>query len=167
MRTTGQGVNDDGAEAASPEQLAGELKKLADAIVFKNHRATDEVKDAVRLIAGELQRTADTLQRSGPALATLRDEATVQGHLALLEARDRLTLLDDLVRTALDGAAKSPTFIGETARLKLSLARMDAADLFEEKRRMLQEERRRVEALTEVTLREIDDRLAALAHKPK
>lgn len=163
METTRQRTNEDHTNRLSPEQLAAELKKLSEAILFKNHRATDEVKDAVRVIVAELQRTADTLQKSGPALATLRDEATVQGHLALLEAKDKLTLLDDLVRTALDGAARSPTFIGETARLKLALARMDTADLFEEKRRLLKEERRRLEALTEAAMREIDERLAEIS----
>lgn len=172
MQTTQQRVSDDIGSRMSAEQLAGELKKLSDAILFKNHKATDEVKDAVRVIANELERTAETIRKSGPALATLRDEATVQGHLALLEAKDKLTLLDQLVRTALDGAATSPTFIGETARLKLALARMDAADLFEEKRRLLKEESRRLETLTETTLREIDQHLAGISvamnqHKPK
>jgi hypothetical protein len=136
--------------------------KLSDAVVWKNHRATQEVRDAVKIIAAELARTADTIRSCAPALATLRDQATVQGHLALLEAKDKLTLLDDLVRSALNGANESPTFIGETARLKLALARLNAADLFEEKRRLLTEESRRVEAMTDSTLNDIDARLAEL-----
>jgi hypothetical protein len=144
------------------DQLAAELKKLSDAIVQRNFRAADEVRDAVGVVAFELQRTADRLKASGPALAALRDEATLQSHLALLEAKDKLMLLDDLVRRALDGAAKSPTFIGETARLKLALARMEATDLFEQKRRLLSEERRRIEAMTDAALNDIDAHLTAL-----
>ena len=151
------------------EKLAKDLKKLSEAIVWKNHRATDEIKDAVKIVAAELVRAAETIKASGPALVALRDEASLQGHLGLLEARDKLALLEDLTRTALAGAAQSPTFIGETARLKLSLARMDAGDLFEEKRRALVEERRRLEVTTDSTLRDIDTRIgelaAAIAHR--
>jgi hypothetical protein len=143
-------------------KLADDLKNLSDAILWKNHKATEELKDAVKIIAAELLRTADTIKASGPALATLKDEATVHGHLALLEARDKLALLEDLAKRALAGASHSPSFIGETARLKLALSRMEAADLFEEKRRALIEERRRLEVTTDATLRELDKRLGEL-----
>lgn len=151
------------SHAPSPARLADELQKLSEAILWKNHRATQEVKDAVKIVAAELVRTAENLKDSAPALAAVRDEATVQGHLALLEAKDKLALLDDLVRNALQGAHMSPTFIGETARLKLALARMEAADLFEEKRRLLLEERRRVEAMNARALRELEARLSEIA----
>lgn len=144
------------------ERIALDLKKLSEAVLWKNSRATDEVKTAVKIVAGELARTADALQRSAAGLGALRDEATVQGHLAVLEARDRLKLLDELVRNALHGANESPTFIGETARLKLALARMDAADVFEEKRRLLLEERRRLQLMNLSALRDLQDRLAEL-----
>lgn len=150
------------ATESDAERIALDLKKLSDAVLWKNSSATDEVKTAVKIVAGELARTADALQRSAPELGALRDEAMVQGHLAVLEARDRLTLLDELVRDALRGANQSPTFIGETARLKLALARMDAADVFEEKRRLLLEERRRLHMMNLTALRELQDRLAEL-----
>lgn len=162
MQTTREPKQTDSARS-SAEKLAEELKKLSAAVLWKNHRATDEVKDAVRLVASELARTAETIRSCAPALATLRDETAVQGHLALLEAKDKLTLLDDLVRSALDGASESPTFIGETARLKLALARMDATDLFEEKRRLLTNESRRIEAMTDATMKDIESRLDELA----
>lgn len=156
-------TNKPGSTGRSADQLATELKKLSDEIKWRNHRAAIEVKEAVQVVAGELDRTADALRACGPALAALRDEATVKGHLALLEAKDKMTLLEDLVRRALRGAAESPTFIGETARLKLALAKLEATDLFEDKRRLLNDERRRVEAMTQATLRELDVRLAEIA----
>ena len=58
----------------SPERLADELKKLSEAVLWKNHRATDELKDAVKLVAAELSRTADTLRQSAPALEALRED---------------------------------------------------------------------------------------------
>lgn len=149
-------------ERPSAEHIADELKKLSDAVLWKNHRATDEVKDAVKIVAAELARTAEALKRSAPGLAALRDDAAVQGHLAILEARDKLKLLDDLVRNALHGAHQSPTFIGETARLKLALARMDAADIFEEKRRLMLDERRRIQQMNITALKELEDRLTDL-----
>jgi hypothetical protein len=149
-------------ERPTAQHIADELKKLSDEVLWKNHRASDEVKDAVKLVAAELARTAEALKRSAPGLAALRDEAAVQGHLAVLEARDKLMLLDDVVRNALQGATSSPTFIGETARMKLALARMDAADLFEEKRRLMLEERRRIQQLNVTALRDLEDRLADL-----
>ncbi len=153
-------------ERPSARHIADGLKKLSDEVLWKNHRATEEVKDAVKIVAAELARTADALMRSVPGLATLKDEAEVQGHLAVLEARDKLTLLDELVRTALHGANASPTFIGETARLKLALARMDAADLFEEKRRLMLEERRRIQQMNVAALKGLEERLAELV-KPR
>ena len=89
---------DDGDARPNAERLADELKKLSEAVLWKNHSATYELKDAVKLIAAELSRTADTLRKAAPALEALRDEAAVQAHLALLGAKDRLTLLDDLNR---------------------------------------------------------------------
>jgi hypothetical protein len=147
----------------SASTLADEIKKLSEAVRWKNHRAPHELRDAVDVVAAELAQTAETIKVSAAALATLRDEAAVQGHLALLEAKDKLHLLDDLVRSALSGAGESPTFIGDTARLKLSLARMDAADLFEEKRRLLTQERRRVEAMSDATMKEMRARLDEIA----
>lgn len=163
METTERAMGDGG----SAEQLAGELKKLSDEIQWRNHRAAAEVKDAVRLVAGELERTAETLRAGGQGLAALHEEAKVQGHLALLEAKDKVGLLADLVRRALRGAEHSPTFIGETARLKLALARMDASDLFEAKRRLLKDERRRVEEMNDATLRDLAARLAEIASTTK
>ena len=149
--------------SASADKVATDMKRLSDAVLWKNHRAPEELRVAVNMVANELFRTADAIQACGPALATLRDEATVQGHLALLEAKDKLALLDDLVRTALNGAQRSPSFIGETARLKLALARMDANDFFEQKRRLLTKERRRIESMTDAALKELDERLGELA----
>jgi hypothetical protein len=149
----------------SAQQLGAELKKLSDEIRWRNHRAVAEVRDAVHVVAGELEQTAATLNASAPVLATLLDEATVQGHLALLEAQDRLTLLDELVRTALRGASSSPSFIGETARLKLALAKLEATDLFEEKRRLLKEERKKLEATTAQALKELDVRVEEITSR--
>src|SRR5687768_12910767 len=124
MQTQQQPTED--RRGRSAETLAGELKKLSQQILWRNHRAATELKDAVRVVARELEQTADALTASAPGVAM----ATVRGHLALLEAKDKLTLLEGLVRNALCGAAHSPTFIGETARLELALAKMAASDLF-------------------------------------
>lgn len=147
---------------ASTERLAAELKKLSEALRWKNARASDEVKDAVHAIAQELERTAARLEESAPSLAALRDEATLQGHFAVLEAKDKLAVLEDAVRSALKGAGTSATFLGEAARMKLALARMDAADLFADKRRLLHEEHRRLARATDTTLHDLEKRLLDL-----
>ena len=154
-----------GSAAKSAEKLAAELQRLRDEVLWQNHRAGSEVKDAVQVLATELERTADTLKACAPALDALRESAAVKAHLALLEATDKLALLEDLVRSALSGAARSPTFIGETARLKLALGRLEATDLFEDKRRALMEQRRRLAQSTDATLEELDERLADILGK--
>ena len=144
----------------SADKIADELKRIGSELLVRNHRAGAEVRDAVRLVAEELDRTADKLRGSSSSLATLRDEGAVHAHLALLEAKDRLAILEELVKRALAGAASSPTFIGETARMKLALGKMEAADLFEEKRRLLREERRRLQLTTDAALLDLARRLA-------
>ena len=146
-------------------KIADELKRLGSEVLARNHKAASEVRDAVRLVAEELDRTAEKLKKT--SLAALRDEGAVQAHLALLEAKDRMLILDGLVKSALAGAAASPTFIGETARMKLALAKMDTVDLFEEKRRLLHEERRRFQTNTDAMLADLGDRLAKILSEGK
>jgi len=148
---------------AQLNELAADLKKLGQLIALKNNRATHEVKDAIRALVGEVEKTADQLRQGAAALTTLRDEASVRGHLALLEAKDKLALLDDVVKTALAGVTHSSTFLGETARLKLALGRMEVADVFEEKRRLLHEERRRFELQTQKALFDINAHITDLS----
>ena len=149
-----------GPAQVSAEKLADALHKLSKQLLWRNYRASSEVKDAVGVVAAELERTAETLKACAP---TLPEQANVQSYLALLEAKDKLTLLDDMVRAALRGAEGSASFIGAAARLKLALAKLEATDLFEEKRRRLQHESRRAQAMTEATLKELEERLAAQA----
>ena len=147
---------------SSTDKIVEELHKLSEELLARNHRAATEVREAVNMVASELVKTADKLKTSVPSPAALRDEVAVQAHLALLEAKDRLGLLEELVKRALAGAESSPTFIGETARMKLALARMEAADVFEEKRRLLREERRRFQTAADAALADLDARIIDL-----
>ena len=147
---------------AATERIAGELMRIGTVLLVRNHSATEEVREAVKSVARELEATA-TLLRDAARLATsARDDGIVQSHLALLQAKDRIQVLEELVKRGLVGAATSATFIGETARVKLALARMDAVDLFEEKRLMLLEERRRFHIATEAALADVEARLSGM-----
>ena len=152
----------DDEERPDAQRVAARLTALRDELLLRSRAASPDVRDAIRTIADEIERAAESIRKAGPALATLRDEVAVQSHLAVLEAKDKVALIDDVARRALRGAPPSPTLIGETARLKLALARMDAVDLFEEKRRRLQDEQRRLEQTTDAALRDLEGRVSAL-----
>jgi sulfur transfer complex TusBCD TusB component (DsrH family) len=144
------------------EGLASQLGRLRELLLVKNHKAPREIQEAVTLLAGELDVMATKLRRAAPVVGALPGEAAVQAHLALLEAKDKLTLLQDIVTRALQGAARSATFIGDVARVKVALGRMDATDLFEETRREWRAERERIENITQTAVRDLAERLSAL-----
>jgi hypothetical protein len=146
--------------------LADRVTQLAEDVLMKNHRASHDVREAVAILARELTATAEKLKGSVVVAIGARDEAALQAHLALLDAHDRLELMSEVVRIALAGAERSSTFLGETARVKLALARMDASDLLEEKRRLLREEQRRFEQRTEAAYRKVEERIHAMRTKP-
>ena len=148
-----------GVAQASAEKLADAIEKLSHQVLWRNQRASSEVKDAVDIVVTELERMAKTLRSCAPSLQA---EPSGNGHLALLAAKDKMTLLDDMVRAALRGAAGSSSFIGEAARLKLALAKLGTADLFEEERKRFQQEARRVQAMTEAILKTLDEQLAEI-----
>lgn len=152
MTTHGPAKDSSSMRARSADALA--LRQLSEGIKWRNARAIAEVRDAVRLVTDELEATATALA-DGAADG-------VAEHVAVLEANDKLRLLDALVRRALDDASASATFIGDAARVQLSLARLAAADVFANKRRQLTEERRRVDAITSAAAEELASRIQQL-----
>lgn len=70
----------------------------------------------------------------------LSDEAELQAHLGLMEARDKLDTSKDVVDNYLESAAeKSKTLMGEV-ELKSKLAKMEAEDFWEERGPQLKED---------------------------
>ena len=141
------------------EAIAARLLQLRDELVVKNHLASMEVKDAVRELGHELEKIAAVFTRG---VTTLSDDAKRRMHFGLLDANARFLEMETAVKAALAGAAHSAAVVVETARVKSALARMDAQDAVEARRKELKDELRHLEARGDEALRNLDARLTAL-----
>lgn len=151
------------------DAIKQQLARIRDELVVRNHLAGMEVKEAVEGVAKEVDKLSSRLGNElSDAVSSAAGEARVQGHLALLEVKDRMGVLEGVIRTALHGAAKSPTFLGETARLHLALARMDAEQALEEKMKELRRDANKLNVESAAVLKDLElklERLAAEAAK--
>lgn len=142
------------------------LARLRDELIVRNHLAGMDIKEAVDSVALELDRWVARLDHSfSDATAAVVDEAQLQGHLALLEIRERLTAVEDVLRQGLHGAAKSQTFMQETARLHLTLARMEAEQDLSEQVKRLRLRRHQLAEESVSLLHDLEHRLEVIARE--
>jgi len=98
---------------------------------------TDELRSTMK---GAMKKMHAKLSESVGHGGDLSDEAELQAHLGLMEARDKLDASKDVVDNYLESAAeKSKTLMGEV-ELKSKLAVMEAEDFWEERGPAIKEE---------------------------
>jgi predicted nucleic acid-binding Zn-ribbon protein len=122
------------------EKMKDRLARLRDQLVVRNHLAGLEIKDAVSSLSKELEKVSTKINADlVEAVGAATDEARVQGHLGLLELKQRVELLESALKKGLRGAIKEPTFLAETAQLQLALARMDAEQAIHDRAKELRQ----------------------------
>jgi len=141
--------------AMREEAIVARLMTLRDELIVRNHLATMEVKEAVHALSAEVERTAHAISaRVGSVAAELSHEGKLRFYVALFDNDARLLEMEAAIKSALAGAMRSARFVAETARMKTALARMDAADAMEERRKALGAQ---LHLLEERSVRVIDD----------
>lgn len=152
-------VDDDGREILRIAAVIDELKSFL--------RGTD-----VRIgIERALVRELDTIQSrlkdaSRTQMQGVVDELRLLIHLGVLDARERLTLVEPFIRRVLGRMERTKRELTDTAaptaKLQLELARMEAADVVAARRRRAHDELRTVERATEHVLDDIIARIDEL-----
>ena len=159
--------NTPSADSEAPlrfDNLKQYLSRIRDELVVRNHLAGMDVKEAVDGVAKEIDKLSAKVSRDfSEATASVAGEARVQGHLALMEMKDRMGVLEDVVRKGLQGAAKSPAFLSDTARLHLAFARMDAEQAVEEKVKELRRDSHKLNTESAALLKDLEFKLERLA----
>ncbi len=98
---------------------------------------TDEIRASMKSAMKKMHaKLTDSVGHGGK----LSDEAELQAHLGLMEARDKLDASKDVVDNYLESAAEKSTTLMEELQLKSKLAQMEAEDFWEERGPKLQEE---------------------------
>jgi hypothetical protein len=112
-----------------------------------------------RALVRELDRVAAGVKDAGTqALRGAVDETAVQLHLGVLEAKERLALIDPFLRKVLHRAERAKSDIKDfaaPAKLHLALARMEIADAIDARRRRAHEELATLDRATEHALDEL------------
>jgi len=86
------------------------------------------------LLRREIDRLDEVIRDgSAKALSTLSDEHKLQAHLGLLEAKDRLSIIEPFTRSLASRIADRAHVAAETAALQIALANMDLHDFVEER----------------------------------
>ncbi len=130
---------DDKIKSAIKSSLK-ELDKLEDVLedwVDDLPDDTDELRAAMKSAMKKMHaKLSDSIGHGGK----LSDEAELQAHLGLMEARDKMDASKEVVDNYLESAAEqSKTLMGQ-AELKAKLAQMEAEDFWQERGPKLQEE---------------------------
>ncbi len=130
---------DDKIKAAIKSSLK-ELDKLEDVLedwVDDLPDDTDELRAAMKSAMKKMHaKLSDSVGHGGK----LSDEAELQAHLGLMEARDKMDASKEVVDNYLESAAEqSKTLMGQ-AELKAKLVQMEAEDFWQERGPKLQEE---------------------------
>lgn len=164
MTDANKNQDKDKEPSARLDALKGYFTRLRDELVVRNHLAGMEVKDAVAGLAQELDKLSAKITKDlAESVASASDEARVQGHLGVLELKERIELLEGAVKKGLQGASKQPTFLAETARLHLALARMDAQQAIEERTKELRRDSQKLKGESAVMLKDLELKLEQIA----
>lgn len=91
---------------------------------------TDEIRASLK---GMMRKMHVKLTESVGHGGKLSDEAELQAHLGLMEARDKLDTSKDLVDNYLESATEKSKKLMEQMELKSKLAQMEAEDFWEER----------------------------------
>jgi len=133
------------------KQSMSELEKLEDKFedwVDDLPEDTDEVRSAMKKVMKTVNgKLSESIGHGGK----LSEEAELQAHLGLMEARDKLDTSKDVFDNYLESATeKSKTLMGEV-ELKAKLAAMEAEDFWEERGPGIKEEfKKSSETMTEL-----------------
>ncbi len=115
------------------EELEDKLEDWVDDLPDDTDELRATMKSAMKKIHAKL---SDSVGHGGK----LSDEAELQAHLGLMEARDKLDASKDVVDNYLESATeKSKTLMGEV-ELKSKLAAMEVEDFWEERGPKIKEE---------------------------
>lgn len=98
---------------------------------------TDEIRASMK---NAMKKMHAKLTESVGHGGKLSDEAELQAHLGLMEARDKLDASKDVVDNYLESATEKSVTLMEQIQLKSKLAQMEAEDFWEERGPKLQEE---------------------------
>jgi len=117
-----------------------ELDKLEDKLENWADDLPDDTDELRARLKGAMTKIKGKLSESVGQGGKLSEEAELQAHLGLAEARDKLDASKDIVDNYLESATtKSKTLMGEV-ELKAKLAKMEAEDFWEERGPSLKEE---------------------------
>lgn len=115
------------------EKLEDKLEDWADDLPDDTDELRASMKNVMAKMRGKL---SESIGHGGK----LSEEAELQAHLGLMEARDKLAISKDVVDNYLESATeKSQTLMGEV-ELKAKLAKMEAEDFWEERGPQMKEE---------------------------
>jgi hypothetical protein len=136
-----------------------DLRVLASLAALKDELGdSDAGHEIERALVLELEHIERKLRDTVRALVLgAVDEARLQAHLGVLEAHDRVTALEPIVRvlrTSLTGAG--------VVHVRLALAAMELNDVVDERRRRAREEIAHIERATEHALERLSERIDAL-----
>jgi len=115
------------------EQLQDKLEDWVDDLPDD----TDEIRSAMKSVMSKINgKLSESIGHGGK----LSDEAELQAHLGLMEARDKLDSSKELIDNYLESATEKSKTLMEQAEVKSKLAQMEAEDFWEERGPKLKEE---------------------------
>jgi len=115
------------------EKLEDKLENWADDLPDDTDEIRATMKNVMTKIRGKL---SDSIGHGGK----LSEEAELQAHLGLMEAREKLEVSKDVVDNYLDSATDKSKTLMDQVELKSKLAKMEAEDFWEERGPQLKEE---------------------------
>jgi len=98
---------------------------------------TDELRASIKRAVGKIH---SKLNESIGHGGKLSDEAELQAHLGLMQARDKLEASKDVVDNYLESATGKSKTLMQELELKAKLAKMEAEDFWEERGPKLKDE---------------------------
>lgn len=114
------------------ENVKATLDKFVDTVKLKSHLASMDSKDIWVKIEKQFDIIRDDIRVFTSSIGQEKDELSLQGHLALMDAKERWEALRedvDQVVTSIGGSAVRKV---DYARVKLSLAKLEARQLIDE-----------------------------------
>ncbi|MFW7381276.1 MAG: hypothetical protein ACOH5I_20850 [Oligoflexus sp.] len=119
------------------------IRYLADKLRLKFQLAQMDAEDLREDLTASLEKMENSIKQYGKSLETKLDEAEVQTHLGLLEAKERWEITKDYAQKVMDllkeDQHKAKGFL-EEVKLKAALARLETKDFLSEAQKELSQE---------------------------
>jgi len=113
------------------QQTKESIDRFVDTVKLKAHLASMDSKDAWQKIEGQFEIIKNDIKEFTEAIKQDNQETKLQAHLALMDAKERWEVLkaemDQFVASVDEGKEKAI----DHAKVKLSLAKLEAKDFFD------------------------------------